>query len=326
MVFCVMAHLGISQGCSDPGICTTGGLNSANTQDSVSAIDFTQASIEQLLSAHIAAERYRFGLEFAYMKGKMGTVLYNTIVRGDFRLRDKMALSFKLPYAYHVGDLGTVSAFGDLTLSLRNEIFSGRNRTLGFTLGVIIPTNNSNLMADGQLLPMDYQTSLGTFNALAGLSLKTKYVSLVLGYQQSFGQNGNEFAVENLTLDPTLPEYVEHNDIRQLYMTSRHIKRSGDLIMRLEGGYAFNKFALFGGILPIYRVKPSEVTLLSGEKVKVEGSDGLTINVTGGISYSFENNLSVTINCGTPLVQRKAMPDGLARDLVAIVGFSYKIW
>lgn len=319
----IQAH---GQGCSDPGICTIGTLNSGSTQDTVSAINFADADIVTLMNARIANEKVRIGVEFAYMEGEKGTTIYNTILRTNFRIKDKLMLGFKLPAVQATGDLGKNAGLGDLTISVTNEIASGKGRILSFTAGIVIPTNKANATDKGFVLPMAYQTSLGAVNALVGLSYKARYWNAVIGYQHNFMENGNEFARDALVLNDTIFGYDELNPNRNAFSSSRHLNRGGDLMLRLEGGYTWNKFTLFGGVLPIFRVAESTYLTNTGDRISIDGTNGLTLNITAGMSYRFNNNWSITGNYGTPVIQRDVRADGLTRKYVALIGLVYKIW
>lgn len=326
VIFAGIAMSTHGQGCSDPGICTTGTLNSASTQDSISFINFADADLAQLMNAHVASERFNVGLEFALQNGEKGTSIYSAVLRGGMRIKDKTMIGFKLPISYVNGDLGSLTAPGDLTISVRSVLTSGRGRTLAFTGGVVIPTNKADAKADGFDLPMAYQTSLGSFNALVGFNYKTKFFSAMVGYQHSFGTNSNGFTHEALELDTSMMAYDPLNPTRLSYASSRKLMRGGDLVLRLEGGYSFGKFAVFGGILPIYRVAKSSYERLDGTRMDIDGTDGLTLNLTAGMRYSFSNSFSLTANYGSPVIQREVRADGLTRTSVIIVGVVYKIW
>ena len=53
----------------------------------------------------------------------------------------------------------------------------------------------------------------------------------------------------------------------------------------VERGFQFKKLSVVLGVLPILRLSNSEIELESGEVIEVDGSDGLTLNLTSGASY-----------------------------------------
>ena len=195
---------------------------------------------------------------------------------------------------------------------------------LAYTVGVIIPTNSANLMYETRVMPMAYQSSLGLYSGLAGLSMRYKTWSAVLGYQQSFGSNENGFWEVPAT-DPNDENY-ELDKKRSQYYSSKNLTRSADLIVRLEKGFELKKMSIAIGTLPILRIGTSSIVDSTGAKVSVEGSDGLTLNFTAGASYNISNSTFVRLNFGAPILRRKVRPDGLSRTTVIILGFGMKFW
>lgn len=314
------------QGCSDPGLCTTGTLNSGGMKDTVSSIDYTQADLSSLLNVSVASERYNFGIGGLYAVGDKKTAITNIIFNASVRLRNKTVLGIKLPYYFINGNLGSLNKLGDINLNLQNTFRSGNNVLLAYTLGLIIPVNNANNMIDGKALPMVYQTSLGVFNALAGLSLKYKKWSFAAGYQQSFGSNENNFTTEGLVFKPGAVGYDALNSIRETYVSSRNLKRGNDIMIRIEKGFGTKKLQAFFGILPIFRLNPSMIEKNSGEKIIISGTNGLTLNLTFGGAYQLKNDFILKLNFGGPAVTRKVKEDGLNRSYVLIIGVTKKVW
>ena len=325
ILFCFSFETLNAQGCSDPGICTSGALNSANTQDSTSKINFTEASMEALLNANVASEKHKIGLDLVYGIGVRETNIYNYVLRYSARVRERLLVNVKMPFTYVQGNLGTTSGTGDLTLTMQNTFKSGNNISLAYTLGAIIPTNVGNLKDEGNAMPMVYQTSLGLFSALGGLSVRYKLWSAVIGYQHSFGSNSNEFIRKKISVDSSSAQFENQFD-RKHYESSRHLSRGADLILRLERGFQFNKLSLVLGVLPILRLSNSKIVEESGEVVEVMGSDGLTLNITSGASYQLNKSTFIRLNMGGPVITREKAPDGLFRDSVFILGVGMKIW
>ncbi len=316
----------MGQGCSDPGICTTGDLNSTLTRDTVSPIDFTNASLEELLGAEMNGGRYRFGIATVYNRGEYDVKIYNTIFRASMRLKENIWFTVKLPYSVTNGMLGSASGTGDLNWSFQNTFKSGKHWNIAYTIGGVVPTNNANANDNGTPLPMAYQTSLGATNVLGGLSADYKTWSAAVGYQHSIGKNGNEFTNEALVTDPTLVGFDPLNAERQRYTTSRHIERGSDIIFRLEKRFVFKRFSVVAGVLPIYRLSNSTVETLTAGEQEVVGSNGLTLNITGGIKYRLSENTNIRFNVGGPTIMREYRPDGLTRAGVYILALTHRVW
>ena len=327
VMVCGIAQFSLAQGCSDPGICTIGSLNPETTKDTVTCIDYTQAELEELLGATFTREKFRFELSGIMAQGEKKTQLYGAAFTGVFRIKKKMLINIKVPYTYVYGSLGTNSGLGDITLSLQNTFYSGKYKRFSATVGVVIPTGNANKKDNDFALPMTYQTTLGAYNVLVGVSAAYKKWGCVLGYQHSFGKNENEFNSDSLTVNENSLFYDELNGERKRFTSSQNLKRGSDVILRLERRFDIGKkFGFNVGVLPIYRLSRSTITLDNGEEVKIDDTDGLTFNVTGGIRYSPSRNWLVRFNFGAPVITRKVRADGLAREYVGVLSVAYKIW
>ncbi|MFT5779793.1 MAG: hypothetical protein ACI837_002752 [Crocinitomicaceae bacterium] len=327
------AEKGLSQGCSDPGICTIGGLNSQTTKDTVSGIDYLEADLEALLAASITREKYRFEVTGIIAKGERDTQIFGVALRAVFRMKKKMLLNLKVPILYTSGTLGSNSGLGDITLSLENTLYSGKNKRLTATIGIVAPTGNANKSDGGVVLPMAYQTTLGSFNALVGFSASYKKWGAALGYQQSFGENGNMFDPDDYLPETPLPGSQnpivpdEMDEYRRGFAASYRLKRGNDIILRLERRFDFGKkFGMNIGVLPIYRLTKSKVTLFETEQSTVIGTDGLTLNITAGLRYLPTKNWLFRMNFGAPVVSRSVRADGLTRKYVGIISVAYKLW
>ena len=212
-----------------------------------------------------------------------------------------------------------------MTLTMQNTFKSGRNVNMAYTLGVIIPTNDASLDYKGEAMPMVYQSSLGFFNAIVGYSIKYKKWSSVIGYQHSFGSNSNEFIKKGISVDSSSVDFSKQFD-RKHYNSSRKLSRGGDLIFRLERGFQIKSLNLAIGVLPILRLGESTYEDESGQIISVEGSDGLTLNLTAGATYHTSKSTFIKINFGGPVIKREKGPDGLLRDFVMILGVGVKMW
>ncbi len=316
-----------SQGCSDPGICTIGALNSDVTKDSVSSINFVEADLDALLNAKIASEKWRFELASAYSRGQTEINIYQTVFKASVRIKEKMQMNLKLPYTMYFGELGNINGLGDLTLSLQNTIFSGKNKRFAYTLAVVVPTSNADQMKDGHALPMAYQTSLGSFNSVIGVSAAINTWSFSIGYQHSFGTNDNAFDPRVLTQDPTDPLYHHLNEERLNYAPGINLERGSDLAFRVEKRFKIKKrWSAVLGVLPLYRLQKSKVTGLDGNTAALDNTSGLTLNLTGGGRYEINKNWIFRANIGVPTIQRSVMADGLKRHFVGILALAYRIW
>ncbi len=315
------------QGCSDPGICTIGTLNSATSKDSASEFPLDSASLEDLMTATFVDEKWKASIAAVYALGAPNNFLiYTSTFRFSYRLKKRVLLNVKVPVSFVTGDLGNNSGVGDITVSLQNTFRNAGGKRFAYIVGVVLPSGDANNSDNGFVLPMQYQTTLGAVNALVGLSGTYRGWSGSFGYQHSFGANGNTFSTSGLELDPNMPGYDELNPKRNLYVSSNQIVRSGDLFLRLEKRIKIKKFGLYFGALPIYRVAESTILTDSVGRLSVAGSDGLTLNLTAGMNYNFNRNSSLRFIYGKPFVQRTNLPDGLGRRQVMILSYTHKMW
>ena len=74
------------------------------------------------------------------------------------------------------------------------------------------------------------------------------------------------------------------------------------------------------GILALYRLQKDIITDKYGNRIAVNGSDGLTLNLTGSLQYEFSSRTGINLSFGTPLVVREVRPDGLTREFVLSAG------
>ncbi|NRA13290.1 MAG: hypothetical protein HRT57_15190 [Crocinitomicaceae bacterium] len=321
-------NVGHAQGCSDPGLCTIGTLNSETTKDSVSEVDFENASLEELMSVYHTREKFRFELNSLYGIGEHDTRIYSLVFKGVIRIKKKMLLNVRIPYSLTNGTLGSNSGFGDVAVSLQNTFFSGKDKRLAATIGIVAPTGTANASDNGSVLPMAYQTTLGSINALIGVSGAYKNWGAAIGYQHSFGKNGNMFYRDNLVTNDTLIGFDPLNEYRLGFPSAQRMKRGNDLMLRLERKFNIGKkFGLVVGVLPIFRLTKTTITLDTGEEeVVLNGTDGITLNVTGGAKYKYNKNWLFRMNFGVPVIARQVRADGLTRKFVGIVSVAYKIW
>ncbi|MCC5944773.1 MAG: hypothetical protein JJT94_07535 [Bernardetiaceae bacterium] len=302
------SYLGIAktqaQGCSDAGFCTMGALKPDQ--------DFTRQKPLHLRSIS-------FGQYIGYTK--LDHVIINYQIEAEVLIKEKWNVHAKLPYAMVSGALANTHGLGDISLSLSYNIMSNEKYQLSAMLGTKIPTNNANLTnQQGLPLPSYYQTSLGTYDAIAGMSLLTRDWLFAVGYQMPLNNNENAFfwgawrdtEFDNTTIDR--------------YGVSRDLRRGNDMMARIEKNFRFSRFNFNIGILAIYRLNEDEMTSPStGERVQVEGSDGLVASGLIGAGYQFSTRTALRTVVGYRLNERQAPhQDGLTRVLVNTIHFEYR--
>jgi hypothetical protein len=236
----------------------------------------------------------------------------------NFGINNKTFFQVKLPYLSASGNLGKASGLSDISLCLTRTVLSAEKYDLNLSLGAKIPTNKSDLEEEGKDLPMYYQTSLGTYDFIAGLSYINRNWLFAAGVQIPFNKNENQFDWNDW------PDYPDQNYI-QKHDEAIELKRGTDVMLRAERNFRFSRFNFTIGLLPIYRITTDEITdPETGERIKPERAKGLALSgiVTGG--YSFSVRSSVRLLVGQKIVQRDVNPDGLTREMVTTLSYCYR--
>ncbi|AZQ63336.1 hypothetical protein EI427_14125 [Flammeovirga pectinis] len=273
-----------AQGCSDAGVCSIGPMKHTDLFDDVP----TNGEL-------------RF--KPSYGLGEKAVSVINLQIEGDYSIADVVYFQFQLPYTFTTGNLGSANGLGDLTLSLSAPVFTNDKVTTTVFAGTKIPSNDGNLMQDGQALPMVYQTSLGTYDLLAGIAVNVDKLLFSVGYQQPLTQNSNT--------------YIETgNDPDNEYWSTNEFERQPDVAIRAEYGKNAEKINWKAGLLGIIHIgEDSYLDPTDNQRKNIEGSSGLTLNITGGVSKSW-GRYSLGSDLGFPIIARSARPDGLTRSFV----------
>lgn len=279
------------QGCSDAGFCT---LNSFKpSKQETELVKNNQIKI----GAFIGSADNSISVWGNYME-------YNR------QITNKFGLDARINTLAQNGNDLSVFGVSDLFLTGKLSIF----KRFKLTLGTKIPLANGNRKDNSLPLPMDYQSSLGTFDLILGGGYEFKKISFVLALQQPLSQNKNEFLAEN---------YPAGSPLRNFQSTNKFI-RSGDILLRVS--YPFNigqKLTLTPSLLPIYHLANDQYTDITGVEKEISGSQGLTLNGNLYIDYELNQRNALQLNAGIPFVVRDVRPDGLTRSFV--VNLEYKI-
>jgi hypothetical protein len=300
--FTLINHLVFAQGCSDAGFCTMGAMKP--NQHFSNKVNFRLKSVEAGQFVGIT---------------KFGDVIVTYLADLSLAINSKTAVQVKLPYTFTSGFLGSTNGMGDISLSATRNILYRENYQVNFTAGSKIPTNNSDKRSsDGRPLPMYYQTSLGTFDAIFGVSFVTKKWLVATGYQQALNPNGNTFF-----WGPWAG--TEFQERVKDYPTSIDLERGKDIMFRVERNFRSSRFNTYIGLLPIYRItndkRTNPKTKLTEE---VKGTSGLALTALYGFGYRFSVKSSFKFLLGAVLVRREVHLDGLSREVVNSFSYEYR--
>jgi len=290
----------MAQGCSDAGFCTMGAMKP--DQPYHKKLDLRLRSVE---------------VSFYRGTTPLTPIVYVATTDFNFSLNSKNSFQVKLPFQFVHGQLANTSGLGDISLCLTRKVYSSEKFDINVSLGGKIPTNGADKEVDGLPLPMYYQTSLGSYDVIAGLSLISRKWLVATGIQQPLNKNQNEFLWEAWS-GSSEEDYIAR------YNQARHLRRGTDIMFRLERNWRFSRLNFSLGLLPIYRIINDEITLPNGTEVKPHGAKGLALSGIVTAGYSFDVRSGIKFLAGHKIEKRHNNPDGLTRDFVSTLSYYYR--
>jgi hypothetical protein len=288
---CAGTETAFAQGCSDAGFCSLQSFKPA-------AGDSSQQTT------------YQVKLGFFVGQADNDISVFGAYVEGNARLSPQLGLDIRLTTLTQNGNEIVAQGPSDLFV---NANYNSSER-LKWTLGGKIPLSNASASLNGLPLPMDYQSSLGTWDVIAGVSYSLKRWQFAAAIQQPLVQNENRFVASDYPVDSPL----------RAFQTTNGYRRSGDAMLRISYPMKLKEgIKLTPGLLPVYHL--SNDTYLDENQMEreIEGSQGLTVNGTIHIDYQLSDTHFIQLNGGMPFVVRESRPDGLTRSL--IVNLEYRI-
>lgn len=296
------------QGCSDAGFCTMGAMKP-----------------DQNYSKRIAIKLR--SIEFNYYRGTslLTPIIYAATIDFNLGINDYSSIQIKLPYQWVKGNLGETAGIGDISLSYTRLIKATNKWNINGTIGAKIPSNDGNTTVNNENtggvdapIHMYYQQSLGSYDAIAGISAINSKWLFAAGIQIALTENNNQFVWDGF------PNYPFQDYVRK-YNIGRELLRGIDVMLRVERNWRFTNFNFSLGALPIYRITQDEGILANEtERSKIPKTTGLALAVLGSFGYHFDVNNSVKLIQGIKLVDRDFNPDGLTRDEVLSISYVYK--
>lgn len=275
-----------SQGCSDAGAC------------SIESINFEEFNSNKNASVKLNMEQ-TLGL------GEKFVFISQTTVGVQFRASKTSLLELRIPFIYANGNLGQSSGIGDLMLSLNQQIFKWNKKSVNLIIATQLKSNNSNSEYNNKPLPMAYQTSLGTNDIIIGSLFSIPRWDFYAAYQHSFGKNKNKYLVNDITI-PENKQYYESNQL----------KRGDDIYLRGRRFFDLkNENRIYVNSLLIYRIEKDEI-VKNNENIKIDGSEGLTVNLAFTYSKKLKNNRKMDFSLAFPIIDKDYRSDGLTRNLV----------
>ncbi|MCK6617430.1 MAG: hypothetical protein L6Q51_07275 [Cyclobacteriaceae bacterium] len=299
----------LAQGCSDAGFCTMGAMKP-----------------DQPFNKKVPVKLRSMEVSFYRGTTTLSPIVYVANLDMSFNIIDsKTFFQIKLPYQAVTGNFGNTGGLGDISYCITRNLFSSEQFDISFTVGGKIPSNNSNLKDDkfNLPLPMYYQTSLGTYDAIAGISLVSRKWLFATGIQHPFNKNGNTFQWADW--DPVYKD-GEGVDYVHKYDKAYKLKRGTDVMLRIERNFRFSRFNFTAGLLPIFRITKDEIEEppTSGTRIKPDGTTGMALSGIVTAGYSFNVKTGVRLLVGHKITQRDVNPDGLTRIMVTTISYFYR--
>jgi len=308
ILFSLYFQASFSQGCSDAGFCTMGAMRPDQHQAKsfnlkLNAMEFTQ---------HFGATEF-------------GDYLLSYIVDADFTINPKTTFHFKLPYTIIFNRMPTTNGLGDISLSVTRLLLKQGKWQIAGTLGGKVPTNGNDLSYNGIPLPSYYQTSLGTYDLVAGVGIIYGNWLFSTGYQHAFNRTKNQFLryVEN-GIPKNSFDGTEYAAFANSYANSKELQRSPDVMLRVERNFRIGRFNAYLGLLNIYRLEDDEVTNFKGQRVKIANSGGLTVNGLLGAGYRFSTRSAIKVLFGSKIITKERNPAGLGRKYVNNISYEIR--
>jgi hypothetical protein len=277
-----------AQGCSDAGFCSVGNTFTDELASTKNQLDF---------GAIIGG-------------GEANIFYFSPYLSYTRNISESFSMNAKVTYSQANGDFGTRGQFGDAFLT-GNYTFKEKNaKTWSTLLGFKFPFTSSNAKINDISLPLDYQSSLGTFDLIAGVGLN---------YKKWFFNSAIQIPVFNNNKNSYFDEYSASND----FVSTNLFERKPDVLFRTTYTITTNKkFTFKPNLLFIYHLGEDSYENIFGNRTTIENSDGLTLNGNLITSYTLSANKIIELSLATPFAIREERPDGLTRSFTA--GLIYK--
>lgn len=284
-VLILAIKLCFSQGCSDAGFCSLGALKDVNLNST---------------SKHSIDIGSNIGI------GEQNTFTVNPYLQYNYEAGKHFSIQTKVTATYADGFLGSIFEVGDIyglvTYTVRKQALN----PVRILVGVKIPLTSANSKnGEGQPLPLDYQSSIGTYDIITGFNyIIRKKLEFAAGFQAPVIQiNKNSF----------FPE--EHGDQRaKEFPPTNNFRRKPDVLLR--AGYYVklsSSVTIKPNLLGIYHLGKDTYENRFGNTTSIEGSAGLTLNVGMVATKQFNNGNRLELIAASPIIARDVRADGLTR-------------
>jgi len=277
-----------SQGCSDAGVCS---------------LDYEESE-----------NNYKISLTQSFGLSDEVAILTSTL-KGKFKIYDTY-LTAHIPFVHARNRRHYANGIGDILLSLGIPF-----QDFILNAGTKIATNNADNTYSNTTLPMAFQSSQATNDLLFTLNYKYENYKFTIGYQHVLSSNVKNHHIIKNTNDSAL--YSTYN-----------LKRGNDIMLSAISKIEYGDFSYTYGTNLIYRLSETSSDLPPDYKImtvndtlqngaKVNGSDGLTMNLLGSMHNELTDYSELILDVGFPIIYRKNIIDGLKRNFQLNITFAY---
>lgn len=280
-----------AQGCSDAGFCTLSSFSPGKLND--------RKSFSNELK-----------LGFTYGKADNYISVFGTYLEYSRKVKNSFGVTAKVTSLGQKGN--NVSVFNLSDIYITADYKTGKQTQL--SSGIKIPFTTGNKTRNSLPLPLDYQSSLGTFDIIVGIKYTIKSFQLSAALQQPVSQNNNRFIAT---------DYPSGSPLKG-FQTTNKFKRSGDVLARLSYFLMISeKVKLSPGLLAIYHLKNDQFTDEAVQEKEIIGSRGLTLNGNLYLDFRVNQKSGLQLSFGSPFITRDARPDGLTRSFVTAIEYKF---
>lgn len=285
-----------SQGCSDAGFCSLGILKN-NSPGS--------------------GKKYSLAIGANYGAGEQNTSTFNPYLEYGVKINNHLNGQVKITAVYANGFLGSTFNVGDIFGFVNYVADPMATNKLNFLSGFKIPLSYANdKNKDGKPLPLDYQSSIGSFDLIEGVNyiIRERW-ELNAGIQIPVVQKNKNTFFPDEYADPRINNFLPTNNF----------KRKSDALVRV-GHYLFLKkssITLKPNILAIYHLGEDSYENRLGKRESINGSDGLTMNAGVVATKKFKNSDELELIAAAPFIVRDLRPDGLTRSFVLNIQYRF---
>jgi hypothetical protein len=272
-----------AQGSSDPGLSTVGSLG-------ILAGGYVQDTVSQKRNLMRLTQSAAIGENDVFIMTSFLDVYLQINSRIRFQIRGPIHMSrTKEARAVSIGDIFLIYSYTVLQMGKHQLITNA---------GVRLPTNQSNLTYENMVLPMHFQTSTGSFEAIISAQYiwqnRLGFLSATAGYQQPFF-------------------YINQN----ISPESRELHRKADMMLKAD--YLFKagkKFYAGAGAWWLYHPKSDTRLNEDLQRIRIAGSSGCVLNLTAAAQWLLSDNIELGLTMVVPVINKDVRPDGLYRQFV----------